>query len=273
MTKICTKCGESKPRTTENWYVIRSYFASPCKTCRLVKPSEDDALRRRERQRAQYAQDPEKYKAKEKRRRQEKGDRVRAVERERRRRTADTRSSQRTANRLLFRDEINAKVREDRAQNPQKYRSYYRYNEPTKMLNARVGTQMRKHLQKVGEKKTKSKCLITGWEIEDLVVHLKDLFEGGMSLENYGEWEIDHIVPLSLIPFTSEDDPLFVRAWGLENLAPLWATDNNRKRNSLTWSLPETYKNVKMIHAYAHRDLTLLLRSDTQNLLLWGLVA
>jgi hypothetical protein len=68
-----------------------------------------------------------------------------------------------------------------------------------------------------------SKCL--------LVKHLESLFTQGMTWDNYGEWHVDHVYPLSRFSYSTTDDPQFKEAWRLENLQPLWAKDNLRKGN------------------------------------------
>lgn len=73
--------------------------------------------------------------------------------------------------------------------------------------------------------------------------HLEVLLEHGMSFANYGQWHIDHVIPLSIFSFCDEDDPAFKAAWSLDNLAPLWASDNISKKDRLDWQLPDTYVN------------------------------
>jgi len=48
-------------------------------------------------------------------------------------------------------------------------------------------------------KKTYSTFEVLGYSVFDLMRHLEDLFQFGMSWSNYGKggWEIDHIIPLS----------------------------------------------------------------------------
>ena len=80
-----------------------------------------------------------------------------------------------------------------------------------------------------------------GWHWEDLVGYtLKDLkqrlqkqFQPGMTWENYGEWEIDHIRPLSKFNFSKPEHPDFRRAWGLGNLQPLWMPENRSKKDKV----------------------------------------
>jgi hypothetical protein len=61
---------------------------------------------------------------------------------------------------------------------------------------------------------------LLGYSAEELKEHIESLFTEGMTWDNYGEWHIDHIKPLSSFEKTSK--PSEVNA--LSNLQPLWAT-------------------------------------------------
>lgn len=61
--------------------------------------------------------------------------------------------------------------------------------------------------------------------------HIEARFVDGMSWENYGEWHIDHVTPLSWFQYKSVTDEGFSAAWALNNLQPLWAEDNLSKNN------------------------------------------
>jgi len=67
--------------------------------------------------------------------------------------------------------------------------------------------------------------------ISDLKQHLESQFTDGMTWDNYGEWHIDHIKPVSWFNFTSYEDREFKQCWSLDNLQPLWAKDNLSKGN------------------------------------------
>jgi hypothetical protein len=54
-----------------------------------------------------------------------------------------------------------------------------------------------------------------------------------MSMANYGEWHIDHIIPKSAFNYESPEHYDFRRAWALTNLQPLWAAESATKRNKL----------------------------------------
>jgi hypothetical protein len=71
---------------------------------------------------------------------------------------------------------------------------------------------------------------LVGYTAETLMRHLERQFLKGMTWENRGEWEIDHITPLALFNFTTAEDPEFKAAWALSNLRPLWKADNYEKR-------------------------------------------
>jgi hypothetical protein len=66
-----------------------------------------------------------------------------------------------------------------------------------------------------------------GYSAQDLKDHLEKQFKEGMCWENYGEWHIDHIRPIS--SFDKNDDPKIINA--LSNLQPLWALENYIKSN------------------------------------------
>ena len=51
------------------------------------------------------------------------------------------------------------------------------------------------------------------------------MFEDGMSWDNYGEWHIDHIVPLVSADNDEELEALFY----YKNIQPMWAELNLRK--------------------------------------------
>lgn len=70
---------------------------------------------------------------------------------------------------------------------------------------------------------------VLGYTYQELRDHLESLFKPGMSWSNHGEWHIDHIIPVSLLLEYGITDPAFIN--GLDNLQPLWATENRVKGN------------------------------------------
>jgi hypothetical protein len=64
---------------------------------------------------------------------------------------------------------------------------------------------------------------------EEFLNHITSLFTEGMSWENYGKkgWHIDHIRPLASFNLENIED--VKRAFSLQNLQPLWSSENCSK--------------------------------------------
>lgn len=63
---------------------------------------------------------------------------------------------------------------------------------------------------------------LVGYNIQELKEHLESQFTSEMSWNNMGEyWEIDHIIPLNLFHYDTEQDEQFKTCWSLANLRPL----------------------------------------------------
>jgi len=59
-----------------------------------------------------------------------------------------------------------------------------------------------------------------------------------MTWDNYGRngWHIDHIIPISFFEFKSVNDTEFKYCWNLNNLQPLWESENISKGNKLIYN-------------------------------------
>jgi hypothetical protein len=78
-------------------------------------------------------------------------------------------------------------------------------------------------------KKTSRTSMMLGCSYKELIAHLESKFKTGMTWENYGEWHIDHIIPISSGKTIEEINSLSKYT----NLQPLWAEDNIRKGASI----------------------------------------
>ena len=63
---------------------------------------------------------------------------------------------------------------------------------------------------------------LVSYSIQELKEHLEKQFTSEMSWDNMGEyWEIDHVIPLNLFSYETEQDEQFKICWSLANLRPL----------------------------------------------------
>lgn len=74
---------------------------------------------------------------------------------------------------------------------------------------------------------------IFGYSKDELRAMIVGKFSSGMTLENYGKWHVDHIIPVSKFNYSGFDDVDFKRCWSLKNLQPLWAKDNFEKTDKI----------------------------------------
>ena len=80
---------------------------------------------------------------------------------------------------------------------------------------------------------------------EEIIEHLKRHFLPGMTLENYGKWVIDHIIPIEFFEFTSTDDAEFKYMWSIDNLQPMWKKDNLKKSDKMIlWGKEVRARNI-----------------------------
>lgn len=70
---------------------------------------------------------------------------------------------------------------------------------------------------------------LIGCTKEILMHHIESQFKLGMSWENKGQWEIDHIRPCASFDLT--DPAQQKRCFHYSNLQPLWAKDNHIKHD------------------------------------------
>jgi hypothetical protein len=101
-------------------------------------------------------------------------------------------------------------------------------NDPRFKINKTVSGYIRTVLK---GKKSESWTKLVPYTLEQLMRHLESQFTKGMTWQNYGfrGWHVDHIKPVCSFQFTNPTDEEFQKCWALENLRPLWATDNIRK--------------------------------------------
>ena len=69
---------------------------------------------------------------------------------------------------------------------------------------------------------------VTGCTAPELKTHLEAQFRDGMSWENYGEWEVDHVRPCASYDLTDPEQQK--ECFHYTNLQPLWRKENAEKK-------------------------------------------
>ena len=111
------------------------------------------------------------------------------------------------------------------------YQRQYAFNRKKQDINFKMRANLRSRVSIaiVNNQKSGSAIKDLGCSIEELKLYLESKFQTGMSWENYGEWEIDHIKPLSA--FDLSDREQFKQACHYTNLQPMWWQQNITKSN------------------------------------------
>jgi len=95
-------------------------------------------------------------------------------------------------------------------------------NSPKYKLAHNIRARLRKALK--GQSREKGIFKILDCSADQLKEYIESKFQQGMTWDNYGEWHLDHIKPLSLFNLANPEE---LRIAGHHtNLQPLWAIDN-----------------------------------------------
>jgi hypothetical protein len=114
-----------------------------------------------------------------------------------------------------------------------KYEKYRKDTDPIYKLINNFRTAIYQVLKENNVQKNGHYFDILKYSPENLIEHLESKFKDNMTWDNYGEWHVDHIKPISLFQITEIGDNEFMSCWSLENLQPLWGEENIRKSNKL----------------------------------------
>ena len=209
MNKTCTICSEEYPATEEYFFKERrgKYgLRSKCKSCftaesKRLKQTPKYILAAKEYRKKHYENNKEKYAERWQKYYKKNAEhlRERAVE--------------------WGRNNLDKRRISDRK----------RRDNPGFRLSQNMSRSIRQSLFRFNGKGRKPWEPLVGYTKKELIKHLEKQFQPGMTWENYGEWHIDHIIPILVFNFTSPDHDDFKRCWALENLQPLWAGENISK--------------------------------------------
>ena len=120
-----------------------------------------------------------------------------------------------------------------------KQQEYYQVNkkEINKRRNESINKNPVKKIQRnlrsrvnvglTGKCKSEKTKQLLGCTIDELKIYLEKQFTEGMTWDNYGEWHVDHILPVSKFDITNEIEQHV--CFHYQNLQPLWAKENISK--------------------------------------------
>jgi hypothetical protein len=137
-------------------------------------------------------------------------------------------------------DKWNEYIKEYREKNVDKIRKIKRdyertrkANDPLYKLVANFRTAIWTVLKENNMDKYGHYFEILQYSPEQLSNHLENQFTEGMEWENYGEWHVDHKIPITAFNFQEIGDNEFMKCWSLDNLQPMWGDENIRKSNKI----------------------------------------
>jgi hypothetical protein len=141
---------------------------------------------------------------------------------------------------LENKDKWNKYIKEYRENNPDKIRQIIRdyernrkASDPLYKLISNFRTAIYQVLKESNVEKNRHYFDILQYTPEELIIHLESQFKDTMSWDNYGEWHVDHKLPITSFNIEEMGDKEFMKCWSLENLQPMWGDENIRKSNKI----------------------------------------
>lgn len=128
-----------------------------------------------------------------------------------------------------YREKNKDKIREIK----RNYEKTRKSNDPLYKLIANFRTAIYTVLKENNLNKYGHYFEILKYSPEELITHLEGQFTEGMTWDNYGEWHVDHILPITSFEFKEVGDEEFLKCWSLSNLQPMWGDENIRKSNRI----------------------------------------
>lgn len=139
---------------------------------------------------------------------------------------------------IINKERISEKKKEWREKNKEKisefhkiYCSNRRKIDPMYKIITGLRSLISNSIRKMGYKKTSKTFKILGCDFNEFKTHIESQFKENMNWNNYGEWHLDHIIPISIAKTEKEIYELN----NYTNLQPLWMLDNLIKSNKLIY--------------------------------------
>lgn len=116
------------------------------------------------------------------------------------------------------------------------------------LLSRRLRNRLYYALKNKNWKKNTKFSNYIGCNREELINHIQTQFKDGMSWDNYGQWHIDHIIPLD----SAKNEEELYKLCHYTNLQPLWAKDNLSKGNKIKGVNKKDYVVKKITNKETH---------------------
>ena len=113
------------------------------------------------------------------------------------------------------------------------YKKQKLHNDPLFKLTTNLRSLISGSFKRKGYKKGSKTEQILGCSFLDFKEYIEEQFTQGMNWANYGQWHIDHIIPISV----AENEAQILILNRYQNLRPLWADENLSKSDSVPWEL------------------------------------
>jgi hypothetical protein len=248
MKKICSKCKEEKD--IEEFHLCKTKKdgrKSHCKKCLKIY-YEDNKEKIKERNKEYYKNNKDEIIERNKKYRENNKEKIKSQKKEYQGNNKEKIRKKGKEYREDNKEKIRERGKEYREDNKEKIRERKkeyvkkRYKiDPIYKLRRRISCRIYQVLKDKNSNKNKDSILkYLPYTIEELKQHLENLFEDWMTWENYGmiekgkrKWNIDHIIPQSLLLYDSMEHLNFLKCWSLENLRPLEIMENINKSNKL----------------------------------------
>jgi hypothetical protein len=113
-----------------------------------------------------------------------------------------------------------------------KWRNNKRKTSALYRLTERIRGQLKQAVKRRNFSQSQSTIQYLGVKLKYFKKYLEHKFQEGMTWENFGKvWHIDHIIPISMVDTSKEENIKFV--FHYRNLQPMFAKDNLKKSNKV----------------------------------------
>ena len=215
ITKVCTKCKVEKPY--DNFHLHKSRKdgrQDNCKEC-IKNYSRDNSERLRAKSIKWYKENLNKAKEKNKKWRKDNPEK-----------TAEYSKKYRQDNFEKIAD-YNRKRKQENPAYHREYEKKRRQSDPLYKMICYLRNRIGSYCRDIGANRTTRTKDMLGLDLSTFKSYMESKFQDGMTWENYGQWHVDHIKPISL----ARNEKEIIELNHYTNLQPLWASDNIKKSN------------------------------------------